>query len=204
MATRRRMQSWYSGESDSVKGHEFGPKPFDPFWKLPEQENEDDEWLFPLANHFDFAGHDIIDASGLFANVACTEITCELPTVGFTAYGGEGNDLIIGSQTGDFLAGGSGDDTILGLRGVDQIYGDSGVNVDILTRGLRVEYTNQSPAPTLDPRSDPRSRRGEPESTRIRPSNRATSPLHRHPQKIVTSWSLATTCYMARAKFPTR
>jgi Ca2+-binding RTX toxin-like protein len=35
-----------------------------------------------------------------------------LPSVGFTAYGGAGNDLIIGSQTGDHLAGGSGDDEI--------------------------------------------------------------------------------------------
>ena len=34
--------------------------------------------------------------------------TCR--SVGITAYGGAGNDTIIGSQTGDFLAGGSGDD----------------------------------------------------------------------------------------------
>jgi hypothetical protein len=76
---------WYGGESSSVKGHEFGPKPYDPFWKLPEQENEDDEWLFPLANKFDFPGNDIIDASGLFADVVCDGSTCDLPTVGFTA-----------------------------------------------------------------------------------------------------------------------
>lgn len=147
--------AWYSGEPFSVKGHEFGPKPFDPFWKLPEQENEDDEWLFPVGDPYKFAGNDIIDASGLFANIACDTTSCTLPSVGFTAYGGEGNDLIIGSQAGDFLAGGSGNDTILGLRGTDQIYGDGGVNVDILTRGLRIEYTNHSPAPTLDPRYIP-------------------------------------------------
>jgi len=147
---------WYSGEPSSVKGHEFGPKPFDPFWKLPEQENEDDEWLFPLANPFDFAGNDIIDASGLFANVVCDDVdNCNLPSVGFTAYGGEGDDLLIGSQTGDFLAGGSGDDVVLGLRGADQLYGDGGVNVDILTRRLSIEFTNHSPAPTLDPRPIP-------------------------------------------------
>ena len=47
-------------------------------------------------------------------------------TVGVTAYGGPGDDVIYGSQAGDFLAGGSGDDLIVGGRGIDQIYGDSG------------------------------------------------------------------------------
>ena len=42
-----------------------------------------------------------------------------LRPIGLTIYGGPGNDLIIGSQTGDQLAGGSGDDTILGQRGED-------------------------------------------------------------------------------------
>ncbi len=117
-----------------MKGYEFGPKPFDPFYRIPDQENEDDEWVFPLADPYDDAGNDIIDASGLFAPpwITCNGSGCmpALPTVGFTAYGGEGNDLIIGSQAGDHLAGGSGDDTILGLRGVDHIYGDSGFNVE--------------------------------------------------------------------------
>ena len=144
--------TWYGGRPDDTKGMEFGPKPFDPFYKIPDADNEDDEWVFPLANPFDFAGHDIIDASNLFADVGCTAAICTLPTVGFTAYGGSGNDLIIGSQTGDHLAGGSGDDTILGLRGVDHIYGDSGVNVDVLTRALSISATNASPAPTLDRR----------------------------------------------------
>jgi hypothetical protein len=145
---------WYSGEPFSVKGHEFGPKPYDPFWRIPEQENEDDEWHFPVANPYQFAGDDIIDASGLFSWIDCS-VSCTLPTVGFTAYGGEGDDLIIGSQAGDHLAGGSGDDTILGLRGVDHVYGDGGVNVDILTRSLRVEWVDNTPAPTLDPRPLP-------------------------------------------------
>ena len=145
---------WYSGEPFSVRGHEFGPKPYDPFWRIPESENEDDEWLFPVANPFWFHGDDVIDASGLYGWIDCS-VACDLPSVGFTASGGRGDDLLIGSQTGDFLAGGSGDDTILGLRGVDQIYGDSGVNVDILTRGLSIETTNRSPAPTLDPRPLP-------------------------------------------------
>ncbi len=109
---------------------EFGPKPFDPFTNIPDAQNEDDEWVFGLAHWHGTAGNDIIDGSGLFADVTPNA----LPTVGFTAYGGNGDDLIIGSQAGDFLAGGSGDDEIRGGRGTDQIYGDSGVNVNVLTR----------------------------------------------------------------------
>ena len=139
--------AWYSGRSFDRLGQEFGEKPFDPFPQLPDDENEDNEWVFPLANPYSFAGNDIIDASGLFAGVA----TADLPSVGFTAYGGAGNDLIIGSQAGDHLAGGSGDDTILGQRGVDHIYGDSGVNVDILTRALDIPTIDTNPAPTIDP-----------------------------------------------------
>jgi hypothetical protein len=41
---------WYSGHSYDVLGYEFGPKPFDPFVRIPDAENEDDEWIFPLAN----------------------------------------------------------------------------------------------------------------------------------------------------------
>ena len=144
---------WYGGHGYDVKGYEFGPKPYDPFWKIPDGENEDDEWIFPLADPYDFAGNDVIDASGLFAWISCDATCSNLPTVGFTAYGGAGDDLIIGSQAGDHLAGGSGDDTILGLRGVDHVYGDSGINVDILTRGLTVTSVNASPAPTLDNRN---------------------------------------------------
>src|SRR6185436_16083759 len=72
-----------------------------------------------------------------------------LPTVGFSAYGGLGDDLIIGSQAGDHLAGGSGDDEIRGLRGVDHIYGDSGMNVHFFTRALDIAVTDLSPRPTI-------------------------------------------------------
>src|SRR5207244_2963310 len=123
--------------------------PFDPFTKIPDAQNEDDEWVFPLANPYDYAGNDIIDASGLFAGIVCDATCSNLPSVGFTAYGGAGNDLIIGSQTGDHLAGGSGDDEIRGERGADHIYGDSGVNVNILTRGLTIDVENHSPGPEI-------------------------------------------------------
>ena len=141
---------WYAGHPYDVKGYEFGDKPFDPFVGLPDADNEDDEWVFPLADPFTYAGNDVIDASGLLATLACNATCSNLPTVGFTAYGGAGNDTIVGSQAGDHLAGGSGDDTISGGRGADHIYGDSGFNVDILTRALTVATSNASPRPTLD------------------------------------------------------
>jgi hypothetical protein len=60
---------WYSGQPHSVLGYNFGHKPFDPFPLLPLGQNEDAVWVFPLANPYQFAGHDIIDASALFAGV---------------------------------------------------------------------------------------------------------------------------------------
>jgi len=141
--------AWYAGHPYDTLGYEFGPKPFDPFTKIPDAENEDDEWVFPLANPYVYAGNDVIDAHALFADISCTIASCPLPSVGFTAYGGAGNDLIIGSQAGDHLAGGSGDDEIRGLRGADHIYGDSGANVNILTRAVTIDTENSSPGPTI-------------------------------------------------------
>ena len=109
--------------------------------RSPAIADEDERCVFPLANPFDYAGNDVIDAQRA---VRAASQPARLPTVGFTAYGGAGDDLIIGSQTGDHLAGGSGDDTILGQRGVDHIYGDSGVNVDVITRELTIPSANAS------------------------------------------------------------
>src|SRR5690606_18235659 len=119
-----------------------------PFPHLPDQENEDDEWVFGLANPFKWHGHDIIDASALFDDYdgdgEADNLAASAVSVGFTAYGGMGDDLIIGSQTGDHLAGGSGNDRIFGMRGTDHIYGDSGINVNILTRALHVTTLDAS------------------------------------------------------------
>ena len=93
----------------------------------------DDQFRFPRANPFDFAGNDVIDASALFATA-----DANTTVLGIVAYGGAGNDSITGSQAADHLAGGSGNDTINGGRGVDMIYGDSGFNVDPITRTLLV------------------------------------------------------------------
>ena len=109
----------------------FGAKPF------ANQLGNTASFRFPLASPFATAGADTIDARA--AGV-----------LGITAYGGAGNDTIVGSQAGDFLAGGSGDDTIQGADGIDQIYGDSGVNVDIRTRALTIPTANSSTAPNAD------------------------------------------------------
>ena len=53
---------WYSGNPATVDGYEFGDKPFNPFTTVPDAENEDDEWVFPLGNPFRLAGNDVIDA----------------------------------------------------------------------------------------------------------------------------------------------
>ncbi len=107
-----------------------------------------DFFVFPLASAYLHAGNDVIDAHNLYAAIP----DGQLPAVGFTAYGGKGDDLIIGSQAGDHLAGGSGNDTILGGRGIDLIYGDAGFNVDLITRELHVaKAAGSSGAKNLDP-----------------------------------------------------
>src|SRR5262249_23256441 len=99
-------------------------------------------FVFPLANPYQYSGNDILDAHLL----DLIDSTSALRPIGVTMYGGPGNDMIIGSQTGDQLAGGSGDDTILGQRGQDHIYGDSGFNVNLITRELLVNVTGTGPS----------------------------------------------------------
>ncbi|MGB0600512.1 MAG: hypothetical protein ACPGLY_27865, partial [Rubripirellula sp.] len=73
------------------------------------------------ARAFYHHGDDIIDLTAATGTVV--------------AYGGEGNDILIGSDYNDHLAGGSGDDILKGNAGSDHLYGDSGFNVE-----LRVRY----------------------------------------------------------------
>src|SRR5260370_1147564 len=73
-----------------------------------------------------------------------------MPSIGITAYGGPGNNTIIGSQAPDILAGGGGDETIMGGRGRNQIFGTSGINVDVITRQLSIVTTNKSSFPNRD------------------------------------------------------
>jgi Ca2+-binding RTX toxin-like protein len=174
---------WYSGHSYDRLGLEFGEKPFDPFPHLPDQENEDDEWVFGLANPFKWHGNDIIDASALFADYDGDgeedALAAQNVSVGITAYGGMGNDLLLGSQAGDHLAGGSGHDTIIGNRGTDHIYGDSGVNVNVFTRALYITTLDQSPLPSVDPDLPRGDSSIDPAASPVRDpmGNRPTDPL---------------------------
>ena len=133
---------WYSGDPRVHSIRDFGTKPFP-----SEIGNGTPNFFFPVATAYRFAGHDTIDASALFAGAA----TGALPSVGLTAYGGVGDDLLIGSHAGDFLAGGSGDDEIRGLRGSDHVYGDNGVNVDVIARTLTIPWVNSSVRAVRDP-----------------------------------------------------
>ena len=107
-------------------------------------------FVFPLANPYLYSGNDVIDAHLLDCDRRATDA---LRPIGVTIYGGPGNDLIIGSQTGDQLAGGSGDDTILGQRGQDIIYGDSGFNVDLITRAADASPSSAPARPATRRRS---------------------------------------------------
>jgi Ca2+-binding RTX toxin-like protein len=65
------------------------------------------------------AGDDVIEASGLAANIQ------------FTANGGDGNDILVGSDGPDTLNGNAGDDVLLGGAGLDVLDGGPGDNVVI-------------------------------------------------------------------------
>jgi Ca2+-binding RTX toxin-like protein len=65
------------------------------------------------------AGNDIITASGLGT------------AMGFTANGGEGNDILIGSDGVDTLNGDAGDDVLIGGPGLDILDGGLGNNIVI-------------------------------------------------------------------------
>jgi Ca2+-binding RTX toxin-like protein len=62
-------------------------------------------------------GGDVIDASGLGTAML------------FTANGGDGNDVLIGSAGNDTLSGGSGDDVLIGGTGQDVLDGGPGNNI---------------------------------------------------------------------------
>ena len=65
-----------------------------------------------------FAGDDVVDGSALAATV-----------LHLTEDGGDGDDVLIGSQGPDTLLGGNGDDVLLGGPGVDVLDGGPGNNI---------------------------------------------------------------------------
>ncbi len=66
------------------------------------------------------AGDDVVEASGLAAGV-----------IGLTADGGEGNDVLVGSEGDDTLSGGDGDDVLVGGLGIDILDGGDGDDTEI-------------------------------------------------------------------------
>jgi Ca2+-binding RTX toxin-like protein len=66
------------------------------------------------------AGDDVVDASGLSANV-----------IRLNANGGDGDDVLIGSAGADTLLGAAGDDVLIGGPGVDVLDGGAGDNIVI-------------------------------------------------------------------------
>jgi Ca2+-binding RTX toxin-like protein len=73
-------------------------------------------------------GDDVIEASGL--------VTAML----FTADGGNGDDILIGSDGADVLSGGAGDDVLLGGPGLDVLDGGPGDN--IIIQGASTPFDN--------------------------------------------------------------
>jgi Ca2+-binding RTX toxin-like protein len=65
------------------------------------------------------AGNDVIEATGLGT------------AMGFTANGGDGNDVLIGSAGADTLRGEAGDDVLIGGDSVDVLDGGPGSNIVI-------------------------------------------------------------------------
>ena len=62
-------------------------------------------------------GDDVVEATALAANA-----------IMFTADGGNGNDVLVGSAGNDVLAGGAGDDILIGGPGLDSLDGGPGNN----------------------------------------------------------------------------
>jgi Ca2+-binding RTX toxin-like protein len=82
-------------------------------------------------------GDDVINASGLGGAML------------FTANGGDGDDVLIGSRGNDVLSGGAGDDILIGNGGQDVLDGGPGANVVFnapTVAGNTVTATDGSPA----------------------------------------------------------
>ena len=73
-----------------------------------------------------FAGNDVVDATGLSANMLIQKNRLAGIDAGLLINAGLGNDTILGSQGTDEIHGGDGADEIIGHAGDDCIFGDAG------------------------------------------------------------------------------
>ena len=126
---------WYAGAAPL----DLGPRPFG------------GQFLVSGSIPFEQFGDDVIDAGAVQAALGV------LP-VRFIAYGGAGEDLIVGSQDADWLAGGSADDVIAGNSGDNVVLGDNGLDVAVLSKIITVVSGDPLPPviplvlpPTVDP-----------------------------------------------------
>jgi Ca2+-binding RTX toxin-like protein len=70
------------------------------------------------------AGDDVVEASSLAAGA-----------IALTENGGDGNDVLVGSDGNDVLSGGPGDDVLIGGLGIDVIDGGDGDDIEIQSIG---------------------------------------------------------------------
>jgi Ca2+-binding RTX toxin-like protein len=66
------------------------------------------------------AGDDVMEGSGLAAD-----------SIQLVSDGGEGNDVLVGSDGNDVLFGGNGDDVLIGRPGLDVLDGGDGDDIEI-------------------------------------------------------------------------
>lgn len=81
-------------------------------------------------------GNDIVEGGGLTKKVVggAGDDAVHL-TVGGTAFGGDGNDYLLGSFSNDLLKGEAGNDTLIGGGGVDQLVGGAGADTFLFRPG---------------------------------------------------------------------
>jgi Ca2+-binding RTX toxin-like protein len=99
---------------------------------------------------FDVAAYDN-ETNPIRADVGAARVVVVVGGVGVNEFldaiegiaGGDGNDTIDGSSTGNLLLGRGGDDTVKGADGVDSLYGDGGN--DVLNGGSGADLVDGGP-----------------------------------------------------------
>ena len=126
---------------------------------MPDGENEDDEWVFALGNPFRYAGNDVIDASALFAGLACNATCSNLPRSASPPTAAPATTRSSAARRATTSPAAPATTRSSACAASTTIYGDSGVNVDILTRALTIPtanagFTSANVDPLLTPGRD--------------------------------------------------